>query len=148
MILLALNAAQMANRPRVPPEKQKLPSGWPGAYQVKKVNKESNLLNRRGLDARFAKLILPSCRSRLRINQNSECSIEIRISNAAHRTAATSFQICNIQVTHVSHRTSKLCEMQPDNRIDEATINHRWNVEKQIWRRWLKKRLLCGSRVN
>jgi phosphocarrier protein HPr len=58
MILLALNAAQMANRSRVLPEQQKLQSRWPGGLPVKKVEKEITILNRRGLDAKLAKLIV------------------------------------------------------------------------------------------
>jgi phosphocarrier protein HPr len=58
MILLALNAAQMANRSRVPPAEQKLQSRWPEGSPINKVEKEITILNRRGLDVRFAKLIL------------------------------------------------------------------------------------------
>ena len=58
MILLALNAAQMANQCRVPPEEQKLQSRWPEGAPVKKAEKEITILNRRGLDATLAKLIV------------------------------------------------------------------------------------------
>lgn len=58
MILLALNAAQMANRSRVPPKERKLQSRWPEGFPVKKAEKEITIRNRRGLDATFAKLIV------------------------------------------------------------------------------------------
>jgi phosphocarrier protein len=58
MILLALNAAQTANRSRVPPEEQKLQSRWPEGFPVKKAEKEITIRNRRGLDATLAKLIV------------------------------------------------------------------------------------------
>jgi hypothetical protein len=58
MILLALNAAQMANRSQVPPKERKLQSRWPAASQVKKVEKEITILNRRGLNEKLATLIL------------------------------------------------------------------------------------------
>ena len=58
MILLALNAAQTANRSWVPPKEQKLPSSWPEGFPVKKAEKEITIRNRGGLDATLAKLIL------------------------------------------------------------------------------------------
>jgi phosphocarrier protein HPr len=58
MILLALNAAQMANRSRVTPEEQQRQSRWPEGFPIKKAGKEITILNRRGLDATLAKLIV------------------------------------------------------------------------------------------
>jgi hypothetical protein len=55
MILLALNAAQMANRSRVTPEEQQQQSRWPEGFPIKKAEKEITILNRRGLDATLAK---------------------------------------------------------------------------------------------
>jgi phosphocarrier protein HPr len=58
MILLALNAAQMANRSLVPPEKQKMQSRWPGGFPIEKAEKEITVLNHRGLDAKLAKVFV------------------------------------------------------------------------------------------
>jgi phosphocarrier protein HPr len=56
MILLALNAAQMANRSGVTPEEQQ--PRWPLGFPVKKAEKEITILNRRGLNADVAKLFV------------------------------------------------------------------------------------------
>ena len=56
IILLALNAAQMANRSLVRPEEQKPPSRRPGRSLAKKAEKEITILNRRGLARQLAKL--------------------------------------------------------------------------------------------
>ena len=58
MILFALNAAQLADRTRVASEEQKLQSRWAGGFPVKKVEKEITVLNRRGLDAKLARVIV------------------------------------------------------------------------------------------
>ena len=58
MIMLALSAAQQANRSQVLPEEQKLQSRWPEGFPVKKAEKEITILNRRGLDRTLATLIV------------------------------------------------------------------------------------------
>jgi phosphocarrier protein HPr len=58
MILLALKAAQMANRTPVTTEGHKVQSRWPGGFAVKKAEKEITVLNRRGLDEKLAKVIV------------------------------------------------------------------------------------------
>ena len=58
MILLALNAAQMANRSRVTPEEEQRQSRWPEGFSIKKAEKEITVLNRRGLNANVAKLLV------------------------------------------------------------------------------------------
>ena len=58
MILMALNGAQIANQSQVPLEQQKLLSRRPGRSPVKKVETEITILNRCGLDAQLAKLIV------------------------------------------------------------------------------------------
>jgi phosphocarrier protein len=58
LILLALNAAQMANRSEVPTEEQQRQSRWPDGWRVQKAEKEITILNRRGLDTNFAKLLV------------------------------------------------------------------------------------------
>jgi phosphocarrier protein len=56
MILLALNAAQMANRSQATAEEQQ--PRWPEGFPVKKLEKEITILNRRGLNADVAKLLV------------------------------------------------------------------------------------------
>jgi phosphocarrier protein len=58
IILLALNAAQMANRSQVRAEDQKLQPRWSAGFPAKKAEKEITILNRRGLDATFARLFV------------------------------------------------------------------------------------------
>jgi phosphocarrier protein HPr len=58
IILTALNAARLANRSLVSPQEQKSPSRRPGRSLVKKAEKEITILNRRGLDAQLANLIV------------------------------------------------------------------------------------------
>lgn len=58
IILLALNAARMANRSQVPPEEEKLQPEWCAEFPVKKAEKEITIRNRRGLDAKLARLFV------------------------------------------------------------------------------------------
>jgi phosphocarrier protein HPr len=58
MILLAMNTARMANQSTVPATAENAQPRWPAGLPVKKTEKEIIIRNRRGLDAKLAKLFV------------------------------------------------------------------------------------------